>query len=64
MSDLFLLEADGAHLVPSPLAIGPWGERTVAGQVVTGALGRAAESAVDPQQWRCARFTADLHTHV
>ena len=50
---------DGDHLVPGPMAQGPWGA-TVSGHIVGGLLGWAVERAGGDPQLQPARLTVDL----
>jgi acyl-coenzyme A thioesterase PaaI-like protein len=50
---------DGDHLVPGPMAQGPWGA-TVSGHIVGGLLGWAVEHAGGDPELQPARLTVDL----
>lgn len=54
-----LHEIDG-QLVPQAAAAGFWGPTTLAGQVVTGVLGRSAELDLPDDSWRLGRLTVDM----
>jgi hypothetical protein len=55
-----LLVETPAGLVPSNGAAGFWGRTTLAGQVVSGVVGRAVERGGGDSSWRVARLTVDL----
>lgn len=63
----FTLDDDGSTLVPTALAISSWSETQLHGVAVSGALARAAESAVRAAgrtDLRAARWTVDLFRPV